>query len=74
MKHWEFKLFLLGLMIGLLSLQASGLGMDKPSGKGPFPAVIVLHSGRGLLPYHLDFAATLRRKGYITVTPPISVT
>ena len=66
---WDCKLFLLGLVIGLLSLPAYGLDVAKPSGKGPSPAVIVLHSGSGLLPYHLDFATALRLKGYITITP-----
>jgi len=68
-KHWINKLFLLGVMVGLISLNAWGSDVDKPPGKSSSPAVIVLHSGSGLLPYHLDFATALRLKGYITITP-----
>ena len=68
-KYWINKLYLLGPVIVLLSLQGCGSGMYKPSAKSPSPAVIVLHSGSGLLPYYLDFAAALQRKGYITITP-----
>ena len=38
-----------------------------PSGKGPFPAVIVLHTIAGMQPHVLDFASALSRKGYITI-------
>ena len=39
----------------------------KPSGKGPVPAVIVLHTIAGMQPHVLDFASDLSRKGYVTI-------
>jgi carboxymethylenebutenolidase len=37
-----------------------------PSGKGPFPAVIVLHAKGGLSPHDVDFARDLTRQGFLT--------
>jgi len=60
----------LAFLLILLLLLSHGLsGAQLSTDKAPSPAVMVLHSGHGLLPYHLEFAAALRRKGYITVTP-----
>jgi carboxymethylenebutenolidase len=41
--------------------------MYTPSGKGPFPAVIVLHTIGGMLPHVQEFASALSSKGYITL-------
>jgi len=38
----------------------------KPPGKGPFPAVIVLHTCGGIQDYLLDFADDLSDEGYVT--------
>ena len=38
-----------------------------PSGKGPFPGVIVLHAKGGLEPHFVDFARGLSGRGYVTV-------
>ena len=67
MKNGRYKLILLGLTIGALSLHACGLPHTyKPSGKGLFPAVLVLHSAGGIRENHLNFAFDLSRKGYVT--------
>jgi len=68
MKNWRYKLILLGLIIGALSLQACGLHpySYKPSGKGPFPAVIVLHTRGGIRDHLYEFASDLSRQGYVT--------
>ena len=39
----------------------------KPSGKGPFPAVIVLHHSRGLTDDIKEFSDDLSDKGYVTL-------
>ena len=39
----------------------------KPPGKGPFPAVIVLHTAGGIQDYLLDFADDLSDEGYVTL-------
>ena len=39
--------------------------MYTPSGEGPFPTVIVLHTSGGMLPHVKEFASALSRKGYI---------
>ena len=68
MKVWRYKLFLLGSIVGVLLLQACGTtGLYKPSGKGPFPAVIVLHGSSGIRPINHNFAYALSREGYITL-------
>ena len=68
MKDCRYKLFLLGLMISLLLLSACGTaGLNKPSGKGPFPAVIVLHSSTGIHQHTLEFASDLSSEGYVTL-------
>jgi len=55
-------------MIGLLPLSACGpAGLYKPSGKGPFPALLVLHSSAGIRPYTHSFAAAFSREGYVTI-------
>ena len=38
-----------------------------PSGNGPFPAVIVLHTIAGMKRHVFEFAAGLSRKGYVTL-------
>ena len=54
-------------MIGLLPLSACGTaGLYKPSGKGPFPAVLVLHGSTGIHPFTQSFAHALSREGYVT--------
>ena len=39
----------------------------RPEGKGPFPAVIVYHSGSGLKPFECDKAKAVARLGYLGV-------
>lgn len=41
----------------------------KPTGEGPFPAVIVIHENRGLNPYIQDVARRLGVKGYLALAP-----
>ena len=41
--------------------------MYTPSGTGPFPAVIVLHTIGGMRPHVQEFASALSSKGYITL-------
>lgn len=68
MKACICKLLFLGLIVGGLLLQACGpAGLYKPSGMGPFPAVIVLHGKGGLQQHHLDFADNLSSEGYVTL-------
>ncbi len=42
--------------------------LSKPEGKGPFPAVVLLHSCRGLQPHVTDdWPAYLNKLGYVTL-------
>jgi len=67
MKDWRRKQFLFLLLCGSLLLNACGGPYSyKPSGKGRFPAVIVLHGRAGIRQDHLDFASDLSRAGYVT--------
>lgn len=84
MKNCRHKLTLLGLVIGAfciagcavteLKIKSSAYREDvtaylyTPSGEGPFPAVIVLHTKAGIRSHVLDFASALSRKGYVTLT------
>jgi len=39
----------------------------KPTGKGPFPAVLVLHTRGGLSQFEIDYASNLSSKGYFAI-------
>jgi dienelactone hydrolase len=39
----------------------------RPEGKGPFPTVIIYHSGLGLKPFECDKAKALAKLGYLAV-------
>ena len=60
-------------MEGLEPLALGHLGdalegyVARPDGKGPFPAVIVYHSGLGLTPFECDKAKAVARLGYLGV-------
>lgn len=41
----------------------------QPSGKGPFPAVLVLHENRGLNPYIEDVARRAAVEGFLALAP-----
>ena len=41
----------------------------QPSGKGPFPAVVVIHENRGLNPYIEDVARRLAVEGFLALAP-----
>lgn len=42
---------------------------DGPAGEGPFPTVLVLHSGVGLYDFYRDKAVELAALGYLAVAP-----
>lgn len=39
----------------------------RPEGKGPFPTVIIYHSGLGLKPFECDKAKALAKLGYLAI-------
>ena len=39
----------------------------RPSGSGPFPAVVLLHGGTGIEPNHMQWASWLATEGYLAV-------
>ena len=41
----------------------------QPSGRGPFPAVLVIHENRGLNPYIEDVARRLAAEGFLALAP-----
>lgn len=41
----------------------------QPAGKGPFPAVVVIHENRGLNPYIEDVARRIAAEGFIALAP-----
>lgn len=41
----------------------------KPAGKGPFPAVLVVHENRGLNPYIEDVARRMAVEGFLALAP-----
>jgi len=41
----------------------------QPSGKGPFPSVLVIHENRGLNPYIEDVARRAAVEGFLTLAP-----
>ncbi|MEJ0099734.1 MAG: dienelactone hydrolase family protein [Pseudomonadota bacterium] len=41
----------------------------QPAGKGPFPAVVVIHENRGLNPYVEDVARRLAVAGFLALAP-----
>jgi carboxymethylenebutenolidase len=41
----------------------------QPAGKGPFPAVVVIHENRGLNPYIEDVARRLAVEGFLALAP-----
>jgi carboxymethylenebutenolidase len=43
--------------------------MVQPAGKGPFPAVLVIHENRGLNPYIEDVARRLAVEGFLALAP-----
>ena len=56
---------LLGLL-GCTSTPGGGI-ISEPSGQGPFPAVIVLHTVGGLRNFEKNYARKLSREGYVAV-------
>jgi dienelactone hydrolase len=50
---------------GAVQVQAS---LAKPEGKGPFPAVVLLHSCGGILPHLDDWSRFLVERGYAALT------
>jgi carboxymethylenebutenolidase len=40
-----------------------------PSGPGPFPSVLVMHTSRGISDYDRGYCANLAREGYICIAP-----
>ncbi len=74
---------------GVFAIQASsimGLGAAKkvraelimPDGKGPFPAVLILHTSGGVKKYDIAYAEKLAQEGYACLVPyylgPYSIT
>jgi dienelactone hydrolase len=41
--------------------------LARPTGPGPFPAVILLHGGTGIEPNHLQWSSWLANQGYVSV-------
>jgi dienelactone hydrolase len=41
--------------------------MFRPEGKGPFPAIIMIHGCRGIQPYQKDWAQSLAKLGYLSL-------
>src|SRR5207244_8993124 len=41
----------------------------QPAGKGPFPAVLVIHENRGLNPYIEDVARRVATEGFVALAP-----
>ena len=41
----------------------------KPTGEGPFPAILVVHENRGLNPYIEDVARRVAVEGFLTLAP-----
>jgi dienelactone hydrolase len=39
----------------------------RPTGDGPFPAVVLMHSCGGIRPYHLHWAEQLQAQGYVAL-------
>jgi dienelactone hydrolase len=54
-----------------LPLTHDGVALEayiaRPEGKGPFPAVLVMHSGMGLKTFELDKARAIAKHGYLGV-------
>lgn len=50
------------------SVKATGF-FYRPTGTGPFPAVLVLHTRGGLSQFQRDFAAWLAQNGYVALAP-----
>ncbi len=42
--------------------------LGRPEGKGPFPAVILMHGCGGIRPPHFQWAGILNELGYVTLT------
>lgn len=45
--------------------------MARPVGDGPWPAVVVIHENRGLVPYLRDVVDGLASSGYVAVAPDL---
>jgi carboxymethylenebutenolidase len=45
--------------------------LAQPSGKGPFPAIVVIHEIWGLVPHIEDVARRLARAGYVAFAPDV---
>jgi len=58
-------LVLLGLL-GCTSTPGGG-SISEPSGQGPFPAVIVLHTSGGLRDFERNYARKLSGQGYVAI-------
>ena len=63
-------LVLLGLL-GCTSTPGGG-SISEPSGQGPFPAVIVLHSSGGLSDHERNYAQELSGQGYVATAVNLS--
>jgi len=44
----------------------------RPDGEGPFPTVIIYHSGLGLMPFECDKAKAVAKLGYLGVVADMS--
>ena len=47
------------------------LYLARPRGGGPFPAVVVVHENKGLVPYITDVARRLAAAGYVALAPDL---
>ena len=71
------SLFSLSSALAIETSELTGLGENKkvhaklimPDGKGPFPAVLVLHGDSGVKKPDLDFAQGLAHEGYACLVP-----
>ena len=54
-------------LLGLLGCATTpgGGSISEPSGQGPFPAIIVLHTSGGLLDHEKNYAIKLSNHGYV---------
>lgn len=41
--------------------------LARPTGQGTFPAIILLHGGTGIGPYHFDWSSWLASEGYVAL-------
>lgn len=56
--------FVLFVLLGCSSIPGGG-SISEPSGEGPFPAIIVLHTSGGLTQHERNYAKKLSANGYV---------